>query len=168
MAQAKPTARQAEIKRLLAGEVPVGEIARLQKTSAQAVYSQISRMRSLGILPKSARSGGRKSGRPKRAAATGARHTGTRHLPSAEAVGSIAAPESKGDSNGNVSLEDHMAQELERVVKRLAVIEADVSALTAEQTALAERKSRLEAANSHLTGAARPAEAERAPVEAAA
>jgi len=129
------TPRQQEIKGLLETGREVSEIAEILNTTAQAVYSQISRMRSTGILPKAGR-----RGRPRSVAPA--------PVPEAPANGSVA-----------VSLESHLEQELRETTERLAAIDEQRIQLADESTVLAERKSRLESASAALTAVPEPAAA---------
>lgn len=133
MAKAKGTEKQQDIKRRLLADEPVSEIARAHDTTAQAIYSQISRMRQIGMLPKKRR--------------------GQRMVAAASPNGKPATEAQTAGSNGQpkvtpLTLEDHLTRELDGVTARIEEIAAQVSSLQEEGRSLVERQSK-------LTGAAR-------------
>ncbi len=150
MATKEMTPKQAQIKSLQAEGKSVGEIAKALKTSAQAVYAQLSRMRKQGHLPGSDRKP-RPRGKARRSNRSPAE----------------TPPAPAGKSNGALSLDDHLQRELEDIVVRLAAIESEQSALAEEQATLSERKARLAAANNalHPPEPPKPAQAAEQPPE---
>ena len=141
MAQATPTPRQAEIKRLLDADQSVGDIAKYLNTTAQAVYNQISAMRKKGILPK--KRGGK--GRARTAQRT------PRIAPEPVAA---EAPSPNGSANGDlISLEAHLSADLNAVRTRLEAIAAEQKKLGEEGEGLESRRTRLEAAEKALAPA---------------
>lgn len=148
MAKAKPSPRQQEILDLMKGQpgITPGEIADVLDTTPGAIYQQLSRLRNLKLLPKATASQRGKLLAP----ATPTRVTG----PSA----------SETASNGHISLEDHLNQELTGVTERIeeivterAEIEAErqqrLDALASEEGGLTERQKRLDAAQKALVPA---------------
>lgn len=135
MAKAKGTEKQQDIKRRLLADEPVSEIARAHDTTAQAIYSQISRMRQIGMLPKKRR--------------------GQRMVAAASPNGKPATEAKTAGSNGQpkvtpLTLEDHLTRELDGVEARLVEITAQVDSLVDEGRTLEARKAKLKGAEEAL------------------
>jgi predicted ArsR family transcriptional regulator len=140
-----PSPRQQEILDLIKGkpDITAAEIANVLDTSDGAIYQQISRLRAGGHLPKA-----------------------TDKRPTLHEATPPVSPE-QASTNGHskeISLEDHLADELDRVSARDEAISAErdrlareteeaINALTAEQNEVRERKKRLDSAQKALTPA---------------
>lgn len=139
MARAKLSAKQEEIKDLIAAkpDITADEIAKEMETSPGAIHQQMTRMRSIGALPKTRRRG-KNTRRRARIAASAS-----------------PAPEraAKPSDNGAVSLEDHLTSELDGTVGRLGEVERLQTELALEAAELDERRKRLHAAQEALSTA---------------
>lgn len=142
MPKVKLTARQEEVRDLVTArpEKSVKEIADLLEMTEQAVYQQLSRLRSRGVLPPAKARAKAKPKRPKR--------TRPRVAAASAPRASAAAPPAA--SNGRGTVEDTVSGELEKVRTRISEIALEQESLAQESEALGAREQRLDAAQRAL------------------
>lgn len=150
MPKVKLTARQEEVRDLVTArpEKSVKEIAGLLEMTEQAVYQQLSRLRSKGVLPPVKARGGKARSKARR----GSRAVKVPRVPEVP-DGAVARRVAAGHSvvsNGGGTVEDTVASELEKVRSRIGEIKAEQESLAQESETLGERETRLDAAQKAL------------------